>query len=122
MSINIKFPIEDDVIKKTMVKVNILTKNAVSSNLMLLLLTEKGSRYYMPEYGTNLLKYIFEPIDDITIADIEDDIRTTVKHYISEIDIVKITMDKPDENKLIVNIYYSYVGISGAIEQIQLEF
>jgi len=35
----------------------------VRSNLIHLLLTRKGTRYYMPNFGTRLYEYIFEPID-----------------------------------------------------------
>ena len=35
----------------------------VRSNLIHLLLTRKGSRYFLPDFGTRLLEYIFEPLD-----------------------------------------------------------
>ncbi len=122
MAINIKFPIEDDVIKNTFVKVNNLSKNAISSNLMLLLLTEKGSRYYDPEYGANLLKYIFEPSDGITHSDIEDDLKETVRKYLPEVELVKVNFNDSEENKLYLDIYYSYRSISGGVEMLQLVF
>ena len=123
MSINIKFPIEDDLNKNRLFSMSSTTKDAISSNLMLLLLTERGSRYYMSDYGTYLIKYIFEPNDNITLKDIEDDLRETTKKYIPEIRIVSLTHEQPTETENIINVLYSYSeGIFGGVEQLQIAF
>ena len=58
ISYNIKFPLRDDVTTNTYFQMSTVTKEAFSSDLLLLLLTQRGERYYEPDYGTNLLKYI----------------------------------------------------------------
>lgn len=42
MSINIRFPIEDDLNKNRFFSMSSISKDAISSNLLLLLLTEEG--------------------------------------------------------------------------------
>jgi phage baseplate assembly protein W len=66
----------------------------VKSNLIHLLLTRKGSRYYLPDFGTNLYQYIFEPLDDITMGKIEDEINDAVEKYIPNLTINKIAIQK----------------------------
>jgi phage baseplate assembly protein W len=66
----------------------------VKSNLIHLLLTRKGSRYYLPDFGTNLYQYIFEPLDDITMGKIEDEIIDAVEKYIPNLTINKIVIQK----------------------------
>jgi phage baseplate assembly protein W len=56
-------------------------------------LTRKGSRYYLPDFGTNLYQYIFEFIDEITIAKIEDEINDAVEKYIPNLTITRINID-----------------------------
>ena len=54
-----------------------LTTNAsdqIKSDLIHLLLTRKGTRYFMPDFGTNLYQYLFENIDDVVIGKIENEI------------------------------------------------
>ena len=85
--INIKFPVSDDTTTNAFLKLNNVTKEAFSSNLLLLLLTEKGERYYMPNFGTNLLKYVFEPSDNITVDEIMDELNETVSEYIPNLKI-----------------------------------
>jgi len=90
-TINIKFPLEDDNVTNRLFKMNSITKEALTSNLILLLLTEKGERYYEPEYGVNIRKYLFEPKDGVTQSDIEEEIRETVKLFIPQLTISKVT-------------------------------
>jgi phage baseplate assembly protein W len=115
-SYNITFPFKDDNELRRFILMNQVTKDSYSSNLLLLLLTQKGERYYMPEYGTNLLKYIFEPNDQLTANQVEDEIRNTVSLYLPEIKITSVTFNwNTDENgnaisdnQLNVNMQFVY--------------
>lgn len=108
--INIRFPIRDDNDKNNFIQSNQISKDAFSSNLLLLLLTERGERYYMSDYGTNLLKYVFEPNDNLTHKDVETDIKNTVSKYMPNLIINKVNFNKSenDENQLNVNINFTY--------------
>jgi phage baseplate assembly protein W len=50
----------------------------IKADLIHLLLTRKGSRYFLPEFGTRLYEFIFEPFDGLTFSAIESDIRDSV--------------------------------------------
>ena len=116
VSYNIKYPLQDDVITNTYFLMTKVSKEAFSSDLLLLLLTQKGERYYEPDYGTNLLKYIFEPNDNLTADDVEQDIKRTVSLYIPalKIDTVTFNWNTDDtgqpisDNQLNVNIKFTY--------------
>lgn len=117
ISYNIKFPLNDDVNKNTYFLMSKVTKDAFSSDLLLLLLTQRGERYYEPDYGTNLLKFIFEPNDGLTANDIEQEIKRTVSLYIPALKIEEVTFETAQknsggeeisENQLNVNIKFTY--------------
>lgn len=117
ISYNIKFPLNDDVTTNTYFLMSRVTKDAFSSDLLLLLLTQKGERYYEPDYGTNLLKFIFEPNDGLTANDIEQEIKRTVSLYIPALNIEEVTFvtaetnegnEKISDNQLNVNIKFTY--------------
>lgn len=59
----------------------------IKANLIHLLLTRKGMRYFLPDYGTRLYEYIFEPLDTITFDSIEAEIREQVQKYIPNLRI-----------------------------------
>jgi phage baseplate assembly protein W len=65
----------------------------IRSNLIHLLLTRKGSRYFLPDFGSRLYEYIFDLNDSVTYAHIEDEIRDSVRKYIPNLEInsIKIT-------------------------------
>ena len=60
------------------------------------LLTRKGSRYYLPDFGTRLYEYIFEPFDGLTFDAIESDIRDSVQKYMPNLLLNNITITPAD--------------------------
>jgi len=116
VSYNIKYPINDDVDTNTYFQTSKVTKDAFSSNLLLLLLTQKNERYYDPNYGTNLLKMIFDQNDNLTANDIEQEIKNAVSLYIPALKINSVafyrnTDDKGQpmsSNQLNLNIKFTY--------------
>ncbi len=68
--INIQYPFKDSK-KGFLLELTETDQTAVKSDLMHLLLTNKGERFYLPNFGTNLLKFIFEPNDSLTLASIK---------------------------------------------------
>ena len=70
----------------------------VRANLIHLLLTRKGSRYYLPDFGTRLYEYIFDQNDMVTHSLIEEEIREGVKKYIPKLDINSITIVSAEED------------------------
>ena len=66
------------------VSINLTKTNesAIRADLLHLLLTNKGERLYMPDFGSDLKKFIFEPNDGITHIDIKNNINETIKKYI----------------------------------------
>ena len=64
----------------------------IRSSLIHLLLTRKGSRYFLPDFGTRLYEYIFEPLDGPTFNQIEAEIRDSVEKYIPNLLINKVSV------------------------------
>jgi len=106
--INIRFPFEDST-RGFFVELNQTTKDAVKSDLLHLLFTDKGSRYYLPTFGTNLRRYIFEPNDTPTHEDIMSEIQDAVNTFLPGLRIndITVTIDPNDENIAVVNINFS---------------
>jgi len=82
---------------------------AIKSDLMHLILTRKGERLYMPSFGTNLLKFIFEPNDTLTMSAIKGEIKETVKRFIPNLTIneVVVTESEDSEYTAVVRIDYT---------------
>ena len=69
-----------------------------------LLLTRKGSRYFLPDFGTRLYEYIFNPLDGLSFGDIESDIRVACEKYLPNLLLksIKVTGTSSEEDDKIV--------------------
>ena len=95
----IAFPFKDSQ-EGLFLSMNSLADDEVKSNLMHLVLTLKGSRYFLPDFGTNLMRYIFEPLDDGTKKIIKKEIRETVKMFIPNLQITKVDVKTLEDIKI----------------------
>jgi phage baseplate assembly protein W len=98
------------------------TKDQIKSNLINLLLTYKGERVLNPQFGADLPRLLFEPINNETLLNIENQIVTSVSTYIPEITItnIEITPDT-DKNTIYVNVIYQ-LKLSGTTDNIIIDF
>jgi phage baseplate assembly protein W len=97
----INFPFRESYVGKYL-DVSDSTDEEVRSNLIHLLLTRKGYRYYLPDFGTRLYEYIFEPLDGPTFSEIEGEIRDSVEKYMPGVLITNISITDAslgEENK-----------------------
>jgi len=72
----------------------------IRSSLIHLLLTRKGARYFLPDFGTRLYEYIFEPLDGPTFNQIEAEIRDSVQTYIPNLQINNIAVYPATEDEI----------------------
>jgi hypothetical protein len=121
--INIDFPFRDSE-NGYYFKLNDTDKDAIRSDLLHLLLTNKGERLYLPDFGSDLRKYIFEPNDSITHGDIRDNLNETIKKYIPNLYVNDITFKNDDIQELIiVELKYTVTeGTFSSSDTIQLTF
>jgi len=98
----IDFPFRDS-LEGQYVKMTATPEREIRGNLIHLLLTKKGSRYYLPDFGTRLYQFIFDQNDMVTFGLIEEEIRESVKKYIPNLEITKLDVisaeDDPDNVK-----------------------
>jgi phage baseplate assembly protein W len=87
----VNFPFRESYVGKYL-DVSDTTEEEVRSNLIHLLLTKKGYRYYLPDFGTRLYEYIFEPLDGPTFSEIEGEIRDSVEKYMPGVQITNISI------------------------------
>ena len=75
----------------------------IRADLIHLLLTKKGSRYFLPDFGTRLYQYIFEPNDSTTFGLIEGEIRDSVSKYIPNLTITSIDVTSAEDDPNMAN-------------------
>jgi phage baseplate assembly protein W len=62
----------------------------VKGQLRQLLLTNRGERVMLPGFGTNLRKYIMEPLDQATLSQVRREILESFRRYAPNVSISKL--------------------------------
>jgi phage baseplate assembly protein W len=105
--INIDFPFKDSK-KGFYLELNQTDKDAIRADLLHLLLTNKGERLYLPDFGSDLRKYIFEPNDNVTHSNIKDNLNDTISKYIPNLTVDSIKFENNDlEEAIVVVLTYT---------------
>jgi len=112
--INIDFPFKDSP-KGFYLNLNQTDRDAIRADLLHLLLTNKGDRLYMPDFGSDLKKFIFEPNDKITHEQIRDNLNETIKKFIPNLTINDISFKNNDIEELII-VELTYTVTEGTFQ------
>jgi phage baseplate assembly protein W len=105
--INIAYPFMDSP-KGFFLDLTSTDSKAIKSDLMHLILTRKGERLYNPEFGSDLIKFIFEPNDGRTLSEIKLDIQNTVKRYIPNLNVDDVSVEQSEESEYSVSVRIDY--------------
>ena len=105
--ININYPFKDSR-KGFFLDLNSDDNSAIKADLMHLILTRKGQRLYNPEFGTDLLRFIFEPEDGFTLGQIKEEIITAVKKYLPKLQIDEIKVDQSTQSEYAAVVRLDY--------------
>lgn len=82
--------------------------DVVKQNLRMLVLTDRGERIMLPNFGVGLRRFLFNNFSQTTKIEIESAIIEQVKRYMPFVSIqsVDVLEDTNDINKLVVQISF----------------
>ena len=80
----------------------------VASEIAHVILTPKKTRLRMPDFGTDLIRYIFSPNDELSWGDIESEIRAAVNKYVPEgvLEKVEVFQSENDDNTILLSVNF----------------
>lgn len=86
----------------------------INQSLFLLFETPKGSRLFLPDYGTDLRLYRFEPNDDILVEELRQSLVLDVERWEPRVSVKSIEFyrdnESIDNNILYVHISYKILN------------
>ena len=105
----IKYPLSSDNNDNVYMDVNETYADSVKSAVLHVILTQKGQKLRDPDFGTNLVNYIFGPADQINMSAIKREISTQISKYAPGVifNDLEIYRDENDMNNIMVSITYS---------------
>jgi phage baseplate assembly protein W len=113
--ININFPFKDSK-QGFFLDLTSADNQAIKADLLHLLLTRKGQRLYLPDFGTDLLKFIFEPEDGITFEAIKTDISNEIQKYLPNLQMDDLVVEQSPDSEYAVVVTLQYTITDGVFE------
>ena len=99
-----KHPVTNDVVVSR-------DASAIKQSIVNLLLTNKGERLMNPEYGSDIRRFLFEPLDYGTAFQIKGNIRDTLERFEPRISVIDIKCTPNfDDNGFDVVLQYNVRG------------
>lgn len=111
----IKYPFTHEDDTKYFLDLNSTLKEKARSVIMHALFTPKGQKLRDYEFGTNLVKYIFEPNDNVQWSVVKDEISGCIKRYMPNVDITNIEVLKNEDDMNEVYVKVAYTVTNGKI-------
>lgn len=104
----IKYPFTSDNDEGVFLDLNNTVTDGVKSKVLHLIFTPKGSKLRDPDFGTNLISYIFSQDGGTTLDDIKTEITSQIVKYIPLVEFRNINVYKEDDdrNSIIVSVEY----------------
>jgi phage baseplate assembly protein W len=104
----IKFPFTAENRNGFFLDLNSDLKQKTESEIAHVILTPKGSRLRMPNFGTDIMKYIFNPNDKVTWSQVEEEINSAINEYVPRVSAVSVDVNMNDiDNGATLKITYS---------------
>jgi phage baseplate assembly protein W len=105
---DIKYPFTDGGTQLYEFDMNETQKERVASDILHVIFTPKGQRLRSPLFGTDLIKYIFEPNDGMVWSAIMSEIKETVSKWVRGVTINNVeVLSSQDGMEVYVRIDYS---------------
>jgi phage baseplate assembly protein W len=109
----IKYPFLADSVTGFYVAANETVAEKVRSQLMHIVFTPKGQRIRNPEFGTDLIKFIFDQNDDMSWESVKAEIGESVSRWATNITLRDIQVVKNEENEAEVFVRLDYSVTEG---------
>ena len=105
----VKYPFTCEGFQNFYADVNSSLMDKVRSQVMHVIFTPKGQRLRKPEFGTDLIKHIFEPNDSVSWEAIKNEVMESVKRWVDNVSIndIQVVQSEGEDGEGFVRIDYS---------------
>ena len=90
---------------------------SVKRGITNILLTSMFERLFQPELGSNLKDVLFEPIDEITTARIEREVRSAIDAWEKRAEVLNVFVD-PDEDYNRYKVSVTFRPLNSVVEEL----
>lgn len=105
----IKYPFSDENNDEIYLDLDETYEDMIKSKILHVLFTPKGQRLRNPDFGTDLIKFIFNPSDEITLDSLKKQIKIDINKYVPNVNFTDISIyeDENNDNSRMVIVHYT---------------
>jgi phage baseplate assembly protein W len=97
----------------------IKNETAIARSVRNLVLTNQGERFFNPILGSKVSRLLFENVDEITAAAIQEEITTTINNFEPRVNLLSVDVSPDyDNGEFNVTVRYEIVGIDVLPQQL----
>ena len=105
-------PISNDLI-------GVKNDTAIARSIRNLVLTTPGERFFNENLGSRVSETLFENVDEISAAAIQDEIEETINKYEPRVELMSVKVDPDyDNHEFNVTLVYNVIGIDALPQQL----
>ncbi len=100
--------------------IGLKNENAIARSVRNIVFTLPGEKFFDEDFGSRISASLFENIDDISAAEIVDEIRQSIVNYEPRVDLLDVqAFPNFDNNQFDVRIVYEIIGADVPSQELQ---
>ena len=100
--------------------IGLKNENAIARSVRNIVFTLPGEKFFDEDFGSNISQSLFENIDEISAAEITDEIEQSLVNYEPRINLIQVrAFPNFDNNQFDVRIIYEIIGASVPPQELQ---
>ena len=100
--------------------IGLKNENAIARSVRNIVFTLPGEKFFDEDFGSNISQSLFENIDEISAAEIVDEIEQSLINYEPRINLLNVrAFPNFDNNQFDVRIIYEIIGASVPRQELQ---
>ena len=100
--------------------IGLKNENAIARSVRNIVFTLPGEKFFDEDFGSRISASLFENIDDISAAEIVDEIRQSMVNYEPRVDLLDVqAFPNFDNNQFDVRIVYEIIGADVPAQELQ---
>jgi len=105
----IKFPFTSNNLNGFFIDLNNEYKDKIASEIAHVLLTTKRSRIMKPDFGTDIIKFIFDNNDELSWESVTNEAKASVSKYVpnASLENIQVITSESNPNEIFLDIKYT---------------
>ena len=100
--------------------IGLKNENAIARSVRNIVFTLPGEKFFDEDFGSRISASLFENIDEISSAEIVDEIRQSIVNYEPRVDLLDVqAFPNFDNNQFDVRIVYEIIGADVPAQELQ---